>query len=547
MLKNLIDELTVFVITTKKSVNYDECISALKAQNVLFDIIVIKDFHPMSKAFQKMIDKCKTPYYVQVDDDMILYPNAIERMYNCVIETDKKTSMISFQLLDVHLKMNIHGVKIYKHSIFKKYPYNLNCLSCEVEQISRMEKNGFHYLSSKEVLGNHSPNWTDDGIFERYFNLMEKCKKFEYYWMKALPSKLWEILKANPTKQNLYAVLGAYTSIISSQLENKEKDFTESKRIEFSKSKIFFDNKDQKLNIVKLIDQWGWAYYYIGIEQQRYSKHNIILQKFNNANLDNIDVLYLHGPDMFPPITDKLIKTCRSRGISIIGGYGGNVSATYSDLDVVATISPQTYDFGKSHYTQPTVFLPESVDTEFFTSKETFDKKRFNVGYAGSPIKLKRTYLFDKLKFPVIKKSDWGVQHWVPKTQDHMRNFYISIDVLILLSTTECMPRVVLEAMSMGLPIVATNVGSLRMLIDKEWIIDPMPDEAVVKQANERLTYLSKHPNVRKEVGERNRKFVEENFSWKVTQPLWDDFFMKVYLGDKKAITNFPNYMDNFR
>lgn len=547
-MKDLSKEVTVFVITTSRSCNYDECIEALKHQTVKVDIIVIKDFHPMSKAFQKMIDRCMTPYYVQVDDDMILYPNAIETMYEEIIKTDKKTSMISFWLNDVHLKFHIHGVKIYKHNVFKKYPYNFECLSCEVEQTSRMERDGYKVLlNESQALGDHSPRWTNDGIFERYFNLMEKYKKFEYGWMKNLPNRLWEIFKINPSKQNLYAILGAYTSIIKEGIENKEKDYTEGKKQEFSKAKIYFENKDQKLNVVKLIDQWGWSYYYIGIEQQRYSKHNIILQKFDAANLDNVDVLYLHGPDMCPAVTDDLIKTCRIKGISIIGGYGGLVGATYPDADVIATISPQTYDFGKKNYTQPVVFLPESIDTEYFKSDIPFDKNRFNVGYAGSPIPLKRIYLFDKLKFPVIKKCEWGKQFWVAKNQEHMKNFYQGIDVLILLSTTECMPRVVLEAMAMGLPVVATNVGSLSFVLDKEWIVDRMPDDEVVRQTNEKLTYLMKHPNKRREVGERNREYVEKYFSWKVTQPLWDDFFEKVYLGNKQALINFPNYMDNFK
>ena len=36
----------------------------------------------MSKALQEMINRCKTKYYVEVDEDMILQPNAIELLYN---------------------------------------------------------------------------------------------------------------------------------------------------------------------------------------------------------------------------------------------------------------------------------------------------------------------------------------------------------------------------------------------------------------------------------------------------------------------------------
>jgi len=548
-MKKFINDLTVFVITTDKSINYEDCIEALKNQSVGFKLFAISNYHPMSKAFQQMINQCQTPYYVQVDDDMILYPNAIEDMYNAIIKSRKEISMVAFMLKDVHLNFPICGVKIYKHDIFKKYPYNLSCLSCEVEQTDRMKRDGYTFITKQKIVGDHSPNWTDETIFERYYNLMEKYKEFKYNWLERVPLKLWNILKKNPTKNNLYALLGAYTSIIKEEIEHKEKDYTLGKKKELIRMETFM-NDDKKLNVVKVIDQWGWAYYYLGKEQQKFTRHNIILQKYTefNMSLDDVDVIYFHGPDMAPrSINDELIQKCKDKGIPVIGGYGGLVSATYQYADVIATISPETYNYAKEKYDCPTIFLPESVDTDYFKSNSSFNSNRFNVGYAGSPIPLKRTYLFDKLNFPVIQKSDWGQKFWVQQTQDHMKNFYQSIDVLILLSITECIPRVVLEAMAMGLPVVATNVGCLSMLLDKEWIVDANPEKEVVKQANEKLNILFKNPILRRDVGIRNRWFVEENFSWKKTQPLWDDFFDIIYCRNHQMLENFPNYMLKFK
>jgi len=33
------------------------------------------------KAFQAMLDTCDTPYYVQVDEDMLLHPDAVRRLH----------------------------------------------------------------------------------------------------------------------------------------------------------------------------------------------------------------------------------------------------------------------------------------------------------------------------------------------------------------------------------------------------------------------------------------------------------------------------------
>jgi len=100
---------------------------------------------------------------------------------------------------------------------------------------------------------------------------------------------------------------------------------------------------------------------------------------------------------------------------------------------------------------------------------------------------------------------------------------------------------------SMGLPVIATDVGCIRMLLDKDYIVPINPDEEVIKQTNEKLNYLLKNPKERERIGKRNRDHIENFFSWKKTQPIWDSFFYAVYCGNRQDLERFPNYMDNFR
>ncbi len=61
--------------------------------------------------------------------------------------------------------------------------------------------------------------------------------------------------------------------------------------------------------------------------------------------------------------------------------------------------------------------------------------------------------------------------------------YYAAADVLLLPSSTECFPRVILEAASAGVPSLATSVGDVALLIDKDrtgWLLeeselDPLP------------------------------------------------------------------------
>ena len=223
---NLKDKLTVFVINAGNNPNYDDCIKALQEQKCIFQLKTIENIAPMSRAFQKMIDECETEYYIQVDSDMILQPDAIETIYNALVSSDKNISTVAHMLKDTHLEFNIYGIKGYKHNVLKNYPYNLEIISCEVEQVRRLQKDGYQTLMVNKVLGEHSPKWTSSLIYERYFDLIEKWKNFKYDWMNELPSKLLQIFKDNPSEINFYALAGAMMSLSTEvPLRNREKNF----------------------------------------------------------------------------------------------------------------------------------------------------------------------------------------------------------------------------------------------------------------------------------------------------------------------------------
>lgn len=224
--KDFTNELTVFVISAGDNPNFQDCLDALSRQTCKFELKLIKNIAPMSRAFQEMINLCKTPYYVQVDEDMILEDSSIETMYESIKKSKEKTFMISYMLKDVHLDFNIVGIKIYKHHIMKQYPYNLDVISCEKEQILRLEQGGYVFESKGMVVGLHSPKWTTELIYERYFDLMEKYKVYGYSWLEHLPKKLCNKIKESPTEENIYAFLGAIMSVSTGEkLRDREKNY----------------------------------------------------------------------------------------------------------------------------------------------------------------------------------------------------------------------------------------------------------------------------------------------------------------------------------
>lgn len=295
----------------------------------------------------------------------------------------------------------------------------------------------------------------------------------------------------------------------------------------------------KKLNVLRLVDQWGWAYMNIAREQSKYSVHNITykrLQDMKIADLHGIDILYVPGPNMgYANIRDQIITYTRRMypPCRVICGYAGEHEIMYPDADVIVAISAKFYPCLKEMYKgrkEIVVFMPESVDTQYFTPAENFPKF-FTVGWSGRVAEVKRCHLLEKLPYLVRRQSDHGTAFFKDpnRSLQPMLDFYHSITTLVLTSASECMPRVVLEAMACGLPVVATNVGSLKMVMDNTWLVPAFSEEQCLEEMSKKLIYLAKNPEVIEVIGKRNREFIHNYFSWEVNQPLWDTFFWEVY------------------
>lgn len=242
--RDLTESLTVFIIRSGDNPNYEDCLYSLNNQTTNFKLKEIRDIAPMSKAFQKMIDDCDTEYYIQVDEDMILDVDAIEKIYDEIISSEDKVAIVAHMLIDVHLDFDIYGVKGYKHQILKNYPYNLEIISCEVDQMNRMNADGYDTLMIGYTIGKHSPKWTPGLIYERYFDLMEKWKKYKYHWMEEIPAKLLKIFQDDSSDINLYALMGAMSSISTEEpIRKREKNF-KLKDDNFERIKLMFEKNE---------------------------------------------------------------------------------------------------------------------------------------------------------------------------------------------------------------------------------------------------------------------------------------------------------------
>lgn len=96
---------------------------------------------------------------------------------------------------------------------------------------------------------------------------------------------------------------------------------------------------------------------------------------------------------------------------------------------------------------------------------------------------------------------------------DKVREYLTEIDVYALVSGIDMSPLTLQEAQLMKKPVVATNVGGIPELM-KENETGFLVDKGDAEGWIEKLSILIKDKQKREEMGNRGRKFVEENFNW---------------------------------
>jgi glycosyltransferase involved in cell wall biosynthesis len=101
-------------------------------------------------------------------------------------------------------------------------------------------------------------------------------------------------------------------------------------------------------------------------------------------------------------------------------------------------------------------------------------------------------------------------------TQKECRDTLAECDALVLPSVRECGGAVVLEAMAMGLPVVATNWGGPQDYLDADTgiLVEPRERPRFTEGLYEALVQLGESPQLRSTLGAAGRERVEREFDW---------------------------------
>jgi len=110
------------------------------------------------------------------------------------------------------------------------------------------------------------------------------------------------------------------------------------------------------------------------------------------------------------------------------------------------------------------------------------------------------------------------------------RSFMERLDIFALPSITEGTPNSVIEAMALGLPIVASDVGGIPDVVTAETgILIQTKDSGAMAEA---IIRLARDPQLRKRLGEGARKRYEQLFSPEAVLPLLLDTYQRLAAGE---------------
>jgi GT2 family glycosyltransferase/glycosyltransferase involved in cell wall biosynthesis/Flp pilus assembly protein TadD len=226
---------TVFVLTVDDPA-FPACTAAVEAQQeIAFKLEIIRNVCPFSAAAQKMITDCSTDFFIQVDEDMMLNPDAVASMEAVMQAAPDEVGMICFHLFDDDRGMPIHGIKIYRTALMKELSFQ-DLKASEMDLLEQMGRRGIKWILHPDVKGRHGTTYTPATIYRRYKTMYEKDIR---QWNILMPDirRKAELFRQTGDPLQLFALLGAAHGIIEApHAEDREKD---ARRYDLPELKVF--------------------------------------------------------------------------------------------------------------------------------------------------------------------------------------------------------------------------------------------------------------------------------------------------------------------
>lgn len=249
-MSNIARDLEVCIMHCNETI-VDLCRASLKHQTLqparIYEVVNIE---PLNQAYNKYYAGMKLDYCVKLDADILLYPTALERLYDEFKKADKKYyCMIGFVKDTVAGRSS--GVRITKNIPEIKNMHLPNIVACDrKERWIMREIHDKHCFSIEDEVALHVSNWNGiDSLASTFFNTGEKVATLGDPKLKLL-KQICEKWIATGDIEPLIAMICFCHGLFHTRHKEKRKGHGKkvAQRIKYLlyKQKVLYNHKEQR-------------------------------------------------------------------------------------------------------------------------------------------------------------------------------------------------------------------------------------------------------------------------------------------------------------
>ncbi|MBS3125165.1 glycosyltransferase family 4 protein [Candidatus Woesearchaeota archaeon] len=246
------------------------------------------------------------------------------------------------------------------------------------------------------------------------------------------------------------------------------------------------------------------------------------------ANKNNIPIFHVEHGTTHPPVRLFLNWVVKFYDHTI-GRY------VFKNATIVAGVSHAAEDFVTHVYRRGTTALYNSIDTTFFNHKLT-SPKRPVITFVGRLVEAKGVqdliaatqtinadvWIIGAGNYETELKSFAGeligktVIFWGEKNHEEIRDLLSKSTLFVNPSYNEGLPTSVLEAGAMGLPVIATEVGGTREIIE-DGVTGYLSRPHDITQLRRLIEQSLQMPEKTQTMGKKLQEKIRKNFDWDTT------------------------------